>query len=119
MDQVTEPKVPDGKANTGLAIPLIEAHYRRITARLAAFIGDENARSRSRPLKQGSSHVEAASIRNLSSGQAPAFAQETREKASALPPELEQQDMLRKARQAETAVHMDEWLNSPGLRSPK
>lgn len=69
MDQVTEPKVPDGKANTGLAIPLIEAHYRQITATLAAYIGDENARSRSRPLKQGSSHVEAASIR-ISSGQA-------------------------------------------------
>jgi hypothetical protein len=47
------------------------------------------------------------------------FAQETREKASVLPPGLEQQDMLRKARQAETASHMDEWLNSPGLRSPK
>ena len=48
-----------------------------------------------------------------------AFAQETREKASALPPGLEQTDMLRKARQAETAAHMDEWLNSPGLQSPK
>jgi hypothetical protein len=48
-----------------------------------------------------------------------AFAEETREKASALPPGLEQQDMLRKARQAETAAHMDDWLNSPGLQSPK
>ena len=48
-----------------------------------------------------------------------AFAQETREKASALPPGWEQQELFRKARQAETAVHMDEWLNSPGLQSPK
>lgn len=48
-----------------------------------------------------------------------AFAQETREKASVLPPGLEQQDLLRKARQAETAAHMDEWLNSPGVQSPK
>jgi hypothetical protein len=48
-----------------------------------------------------------------------AFAQETREKASALPPGLEQQEMLRKARQADTAVHLDDWLNSPGLQSPK
>ena len=47
------------------------------------------------------------------------FAQETREQASALPPGLEQRDMLRKARQAETAAHMDQWLNSPGLQSPK
>ena len=48
-----------------------------------------------------------------------AFAQETREQASTLPAGLQQQDMLRKARQAETASQMDEWLNSPGLRSPK
>lgn len=48
-----------------------------------------------------------------------AFAQKTREKASVLPPGLEQQDLLRKVRQAETAAHMDEWLNSPGLLSPK
>ncbi len=48
-----------------------------------------------------------------------ALAQQTREKASLLAPGLEQQEMLRKARQADTAVHMDDWLNSPGLRSPK
>jgi hypothetical protein len=48
-----------------------------------------------------------------------AFAEATREKASALPPGLKQRDMLQKARQAETAAHMDEWLNSPGLQSPK
>lgn len=48
-----------------------------------------------------------------------AFALETRDKASVLPPGLEQQNLLRKARQAETAVYMDEWLNSPGLQSPK
>jgi len=27
--------------------------------------------------------------------------------------------LLRRARQAETACHIDEWLNSPGLTSPK
>lgn len=27
--------------------------------------------------------------------------------------------LLRRARQAETAAHMDEWLSSPGLQSPK
>jgi hypothetical protein len=26
---------------------------------------------------------------------------------------------LKKARQAEAAAHMDEWLNSPGLQPPK
>ena len=48
-----------------------------------------------------------------------AFAQETREKALALPAGLEQQELLRKARQADTAVQMDEWLNSPALQPPK
>jgi hypothetical protein len=27
--------------------------------------------------------------------------------------------VMKKARQAETAAHMDDWLNSPGLRPPK
>ena len=27
--------------------------------------------------------------------------------------------LLRKARRTETAAHMDEWLSSPGLQSPK
>ena len=48
-----------------------------------------------------------------------AFAEETREKASVLPPGFEQQELLRKARQADTAAHMNEWLNSPGLQAPK
>ena len=26
--------------------------------------------------------------------------------------------MIRKARQSETAAHMDQWLSSPGLQSP-
>ena len=34
-------------------------------------------------------------------------------------PGVDRETFLRKARQAETAVHIDEWLSSPGLRSPK
>ena len=48
-----------------------------------------------------------------------AFASETRERALALPAGLLRDDMLRKARQADTAVHLDEWINSPGLQPPK
>jgi hypothetical protein len=47
------------------------------------------------------------------------FAKEVREKASLLPHGRERDDMLKKARQAETASHLDDWVNSPGLRSPK
>lgn len=48
-----------------------------------------------------------------------AFAKDTREKASLLPPGLERRDLLRKAGQADTAADLDGWLNSPGLQPPK
>lgn len=47
------------------------------------------------------------------------FADEMRTKAFALPPGAERNDLLRKARQAETASHLDDWVNSPGLQPPK
>lgn len=48
-----------------------------------------------------------------------AFAREARERASNLPAGLMRDDMLRRARQADTAAHLDEWINSPGLQPPK
>ena len=47
------------------------------------------------------------------------FAEEARGKASQLGPGAEREDLLKKARQADTAAHLDDWANSPGLRSPK
>lgn len=47
------------------------------------------------------------------------FAHEVRRKASQLPPGPEKEQMLRKARQADTAAHLDDWANSSGLRSPE
>ena len=41
-----------------------------------------------------------------------------REEAKGLPPGIAREALLRKARQAETASHMSEWLSSPGLKSP-
>ena len=48
-----------------------------------------------------------------------AFADDMREKAARLRPGIEQDDCLRKVRQADTAQHLDEWANSPGLQPPK
>ena len=48
-----------------------------------------------------------------------AFAQDARDEAAKLPPGIERDDMLRRARQADTAAHLDEWANSPGLQPPK
>ena len=47
------------------------------------------------------------------------FAKEVREKASQLRPGPEQDALLKRARQAETAAHIDEWANSSGLQPPK
>ncbi|SDN26257.1 hypothetical protein [Afipia sp. GAS231] len=47
------------------------------------------------------------------------FAKKIREKAVLLPPGAEKDDLLRRARQADSASHLDEWVNSPELQPPK
>ena len=46
-------------------------------------------------------------------------AKRLREQARLLAPGIVREDLLRKARQAETAAQMDDWLRSPGLQAPK
>lgn len=46
-------------------------------------------------------------------------AKRLREEANGTPPGIEREQMIRKARQAETGSHMSEWLRSPGLQPPK
>jgi hypothetical protein len=46
------------------------------------------------------------------------FAMDARTRADKLPPGPVKEDWLRKARQADTATHLDEWVNSPGLQPP-
>jgi hypothetical protein len=41
-----------------------------------------------------------------------------RDEANKLSPGSERDDLIRKARQAETASHLTEWLTSPGLACP-
>jgi hypothetical protein len=48
-----------------------------------------------------------------------AFASEVRAKAEALPPGTERDELMRKARQADTTLHLHDWANSPGLQPPK
>lgn len=40
-------------------------------------------------------------------------------KAEALPPGEERDRLLREARNADTAAHINDWLSSPGLQPPK
>ncbi|MGY4358627.1 hypothetical protein ACVWZR_007751 [Bradyrhizobium sp. i1.3.1] len=46
-------------------------------------------------------------------------AKRLREKAKKLPPGIEREHAIRRARQAETGSHMSEWLRSPGLQPPE
>jgi hypothetical protein len=46
-------------------------------------------------------------------------AKRLREEAKLLPPGTEREELIRKARHAETASHINEWLTSPGLRPPE
>ena len=47
------------------------------------------------------------------------FSEDARKKALVLAPGPERDAALRKIRQAETALHLDKWANSPGLQPPK
>jgi hypothetical protein len=46
------------------------------------------------------------------------MAEHCRQEAAHLPPGAERDELVRKARQAETASHLTEWVLSPGLRPP-
>ena len=46
-------------------------------------------------------------------------AKRLRAEAKLLPHGARRDDMIRKARQAEIASHLNEWLTSPGLQPPK
>ena len=46
-------------------------------------------------------------------------AKRLREEAKLLPPGAVRDEMVRKARRAETGSHLTEWLASPGLRPPE
>lgn len=46
-------------------------------------------------------------------------AKRLREEARGTPPGIERDRLIRRARQAEVAAHMSEWLLSAGLQPPK
>jgi hypothetical protein len=46
-------------------------------------------------------------------------AERLRAEAKLLPPGAARDEIVRKARRAEIAAHINEWLTSPGLRPPE
>jgi hypothetical protein len=46
-------------------------------------------------------------------------AENLRKQAEGMPPGIRRDELIAKARQAETAARIDEWLASPGLQPPR
>jgi hypothetical protein len=91
-----------------------------ITARPVASIGDENANCAPALSEQGSfgmkhRHLEQTrSLRERLVDEINCL----REEAHLLPPSHRREMLLRRAQQDETAMQIDAWLSSPGLRAP-
>jgi hypothetical protein len=47
------------------------------------------------------------------------LARSAREQAEQLPQGPEREALMRKARQLDTASHINEWISSPGLQAPR
>jgi hypothetical protein len=48
-----------------------------------------------------------------------AHAARLRDEAKGTPPGVKRDDLIRRARQAETAAHAQDWISSAGLQAPK
>lgn len=48
-----------------------------------------------------------------------AWSKKVQEQAAKLPPGPEREALIKKARQADVANHLDDWARSPGLQPPK
>jgi hypothetical protein len=88
-----------------------------------AFICDENARCAPAFLwngKERAMQVRRRFGQKLSfKDRLALFARAARQEASLFRPGEEKDELLRKARQADTAAHLNEWADSRGLQSPK
>jgi hypothetical protein len=47
------------------------------------------------------------------------WAQQLREEAERLPSGADRDALLKRASRADTASHLDDWINSPGLQPPR
>jgi hypothetical protein len=98
------------------------AHPPTITARFVAFIGDEtpvalspSSNRKGQRMQKRRRFKQTKSLKDRLLEEAKCL----REQARLLPYGSVRDATLRKARRAEAAAHMDEWLNSPGSQPPK
>jgi hypothetical protein len=85
-----------------------------------ASIGDEIAGCAPAPSSNGARHGTAATFQesHYPARTANLVCKEARKKASELLPGPEKDELLKKAQQADSAAHLDKWVNSPGLQPP-
>jgi hypothetical protein len=114
--------VPAGRRIFALALARSKGQNRWVTARPLASIGNENAGCVPALQRQGRGAMEKRRrFKQIESLQErlSAFARNARDQADRLRPGPERDELLKKARQADTASHIDSWANSPGLQPPK
>ncbi len=66
-------------------------------------------------MQKRSRFEQTASLQNRPS----AYANDVREKAISALSSVDREDLLKRARQFDTALHLNEWANSFGLQPPK
>jgi hypothetical protein len=89
-----------------------QSSYLRVALGIFRRLRDQ---SRSRPLEHGSSAM-PPQCRPLPKERLDAFEKRLRQEARGIPPGIEREQLLRKARQADTASHINRWLNSRELQ---
>lgn len=99
----------------------VPAHVEAVTENIPGFVGDENAGCApahlNREMRMTVQRRRFKQSRSLEERLA-ADAKRLREEARLLPPGAAREAALRKARQAETASHMNAWLASPEAKPP-
>jgi hypothetical protein len=84
------------------------------------FIGDETADSAPTPQNRHQRMQRNRFTQTITLGDRLAHeAERLRQNARKVPIGKERESLLRKARQLETASHINEWLSSPGLQTPQ
>lgn len=100
-----------------------DSHIGEVTARPVASIGDENAPLALPPSSNGMERTMKLRLRATKifplNGRLKLFSDQLRSAAAGLRPGLEQDDLLKRARVADTAAQINEWISSPGLQPPK
>jgi hypothetical protein len=92
--------VPAGIGNKRLAVGISSSHTAAITGRSAM---------------ERRHFTETVQLEKPTAEQAKPL----RNEARGTPPGVKRDDLIRRARQIETACHVKEWLSSPGLQPPK